>query len=197
MVSQYQAELPKGILSCQQHLQKLFSSKPTQLWKTTVKVDKFISQGIKHGFPYVIYLFFVFLKFFSMLTGSGFLKQTHHSSSHEWGFTPLYLDQIDGLQNGLWHILSWVSTPSGRGHANNMEHQWQGSQTHNNQKKSCFLFNCSLFFVAQSFQNLWLQRIPNHLCPTFGITISFAAHLCLNLSGKISCALDWNSLFKG
>jgi hypothetical protein len=66
--------------------------------------------------------------------------QTHHSSSHEWGFTPLYLDQIDGLQNGLWHILSWIfSTPSGRGHANNiMEHQWQGSQTHNNQKKHIF-----------------------------------------------------------
>ena len=61
-----------------------------------------------------------------------------------------------------------------------MEHQWQGSQTHNNQKKHSF-FYCSLFFVAQSFQNLWLQRIPNHLRPlAYNFFRSTLTILCLN-----------------
>ena len=84
---------------------------------------------------------------------------------------PLYLDQIDGLQHGLWHILSWLLN-AWRGHANNvMEDQWKVAQTHTTTRESPQYASVFPYFAVQSVPKIswWLQHIPNHLCPTFGL----------------------------
>ena len=187
MVSQYQAELPKGILSCQQHLQKLFSSKSTQLCKTTVKVDLFPS-----------IFAFCFLKFFRCWPKGTYSNPSFlipwvglHASvpwSNRWSAERLVAHPL----LGSFHSIGERSCQ--QHHGTSMA---RVPNTQQPKKKLIFLI-CSLFFVAQSFQNLWLQRIPNHLCPlAYNFFRSTLTILCLNRSGKISCVLDWNSLFKG
>ena len=195
MVSQYQAELPKGILSCQQHLQKLFSSKPTQLWKTTVKVDLFPRESSMDFHM----LYICFLKFFRCWPKGTYANPSFlipwvglHASvpwSNRWSAERLVAHPL----LGFFHSIGERSCQQHHGTS-------MARVSNTQQPKKTYIFLIVPYFLSRNLFKICGFSVSQIICAlplAYNFFRSTLTILCLNLSGKISCVLDWNSLFKG